>query len=349
MKNLKYILIATIIMFIGINGVSAKTTAKSCEYNYYDSLSGNSSKLELVIYTDKTARAIIREWNGQELNGSGSNIRNEESIKSHIENLTCPKYSIVRYGDRISFVMFADNRSTLDNYLTENNLNDEKNHISSATEYNSTSPESEKYYNEMLTESENILKETENFNIDECKDESKDITAYQACNDKYDGLKHRINNFNLNLNTYISQNYIDENDQRTTTMKENIKNSESNLVKVKYEIDNEIEIIEPDYKYGCEIFGDTLVDVIRQIYGYFKWIIPVLIVVLSMLDFVKVVGTGKDDDFKKAQSNLLKRVVLGIIFFIVPTLISLVINFSGVTEQFENGDSIVEAVTCILK
>ena len=113
--------------------------------------------------------------------------------------------------------------------------------------------------------------------------------------------------------------------------------------------DSDGDVVTPDYEKGCGIFGNTIVGIIKNIYGYFKWIIPTLVVILSMLDFFKVVGTGKDDDFKKAQNNLIKRIILGIVFFLVPTLISIIINFSGITESIEDGDSIWNAVTCILE
>lgn len=351
MKNLKYILIAVIVMFIGIGGVSAKSISKQCEYNFYDNLSGGNSELILYIYDDGTISGSVKKWNNVSFPLTSATTINQSEISTNIANNICPNYSALKVDmndDSKSFMTFSNNKDNLLDYLKSNDLLDNT-HIATSTEYNGNPQVSEQYYNQMMTESENILKTTESFDISECKDESKDITAYAKCNDQYDRLKIRINNFELNLNTYISQNYISEDDQRTKTMRENIKNAELNLVNFKYAIDNKQEIVTPEYNQGCEIFGDTLVDLIREVYGYFKWIIPILIVILSMLDFVKVVGTGKDDDFKKAQNNLIKRIIVGVVFFLIPTLISMIINLSGITEQFENGNSIIEAVTCILK
>lgn len=359
MKNLKYILIATIFMFVGINEVSAKKVVKECEYKLYDSLSGHSSESVIKIYEDNTAQVfnnsfvITVDGKLKDISSdikTGSPVDNWDDVKStFIQTNKCPSYAAVRRGALPSYTIVSYNRNSIVNYLTENNALDQYSHIVSATEHNSDPQVNEQYYNQMMTESENILKTTESFNISECKDESKDITAYAKCNDQYDRIKIRINNFELNLNTYISQNYISEDDQRTKQMRKNIEQAELNLVDIKYAIDNKQEIVTPDYKHGCEIFGDTLVELIHEIYGYFKWIIPVLIVVLSMLDFVKVVGTGKDEDFKKAQNNLIKRIIIGVVFFLIPTIISMAINFSGITEQIENGNSIIDAVTCILK
>ncbi|MDD3453407.1 MAG: hypothetical protein PHN42_03975 [Bacilli bacterium] len=102
----------------------------------------------------------------------------------------------------------------------------------------------------------------------------------------------------------------------------------------------------------CSILGgensDTIL-IIREIYNYFTWIIPVLIVVLSILDFVKVIGSGDDKDLKAAGNNLIKRIIVGVAFFLVPLLVKLFINISGITENITDGDSIVAIISCVLK
>lgn len=118
--------------------------------------------------------------------------------------------------------------------------------------------------------------------------------------------------------------------------------------------DISIDVTPPDRDYvtGCDMLGgegSATIKIIKKLYGYFTWIIPILVVVLSILDFVKVVGAGDDKDFKKAQNNLAKRIIIGIVFFLVPLIVSLFINISGITDNFTNGDSIIETITCVLK
>lgn len=87
---------------------------------------------------------------------------------------------------------------------------------------------------------------------------------------------------------------------------------------------------------------------LQKIFKYIKIIIPVLIVVLSIADFIKVIGTGKDDDMKKAINRFVKRIIIAIAFVLIPFLISLIINISGVTSEYSGINDGLKAVFCIL-
>ena len=88
---------------------------------------------------------------------------------------------------------------------------------------------------------------------------------------------------------------------------------------------------------------------LQKIFKYIKIIIPVLIVVLSIADFIKVIGTGKDDDMKKAINRFVKRIIIAIAFVLIPFLISLIINISGVTSEYSGINDGLKAVFCILE
>lgn len=89
--------------------------------------------------------------------------------------------------------------------------------------------------------------------------------------------------------------------------------------------------------------------IIRKIYGYIKVIIPVLIIALGMADFIKVVMSGKDDDMKKALSNFGKRIILAVVFILLPILISLIINLSGLSTQYPSLNGGIKTIVCIFK
>lgn len=100
---------------------------------------------------------------------------------------------------------------------------------------------------------------------------------------------------------------------------------------------------------GCAILGSKTITLINKVYNYFIWIVPLLVVVFSIIDFVKVVGIGDEKLFKQAQTNLLKRIVIGIIFFLVPMLVKLLIHLTGITETFTDGDNIINTISCVFK
>lgn len=66
--------------------------------------------------------------------------------------------------------------------------------------------------------------------------------------------------------------------------------------------------------------------------------IPIILILLGMLDLGKAVMAGKEDEMKKAQSQLLKRAIYAVGVFFVITLVTLVFNllsntaFNGTTE-----------------
>ena len=101
----------------------------------------------------------------------------------------------------------------------------------------------------------------------------------------------------------------------------------------------------------CGFLGsDTsqTVAILRKIYMYMKILIPVLIILLGIVDFVKVVVTGKDDDMKKALSRLVKRIIVAIVFILVPVIIQLFINISGLTSEYSGINDGLKAILCVL-
>lgn len=102
---------------------------------------------------------------------------------------------------------------------------------------------------------------------------------------------------------------------------------------------------------ACGLLGgenSQTVSLIKDIYGYIKIIIPLLIVVLSIADFIKVVGTGKDDDMKKTIKKFATRIIIAVVFVLVPILISLIINVSGISSQYPSLGEGTKAIFCIL-
>ncbi len=115
--------------------------------------------------------------------------------------------------------------------------------------------------------------------------------------------------------------------------------------------DNATEIEHPVADNTCGILGSKdskTVLLIKKLYGYVKVIIPIIVIVYGMIDFIKVVFSGKDDDMKKAINNFAKRIIIAIVFILVPTLVSFIIKFSGVTSQYSGINDGLKTVFCIL-
>lgn len=61
-------------------------------------------------------------------------------------------------------------------------------------------------------------------------------------------------------------------------------------------------------------------------------VVPILLILWGSIDLIKSVVAGKEDDIKKNQKTLLKRVVSAVIIFLVPFLVSVVLGLIGSNE-----------------
>lgn len=76
----------------------------------------------------------------------------------------------------------------------------------------------------------------------------------------------------------------------------------------------------------CKIITTELQDYINDIMLILRIGIPILLIGLLIYDFATAVFAGADDKIKKAQSKAIKRVIIAIAIFFVPTLINFVFN-----------------------
>ena len=70
---------------------------------------------------------------------------------------------------------------------------------------------------------------------------------------------------------------------------------------------------------------------LQTIFDYIKVIGPVIVVLLSAIDFIKAVVGTDEKAMKEAQSKLIIRLVAALSLFLIPTLIQLLLNFINVT------------------
>lgn len=70
---------------------------------------------------------------------------------------------------------------------------------------------------------------------------------------------------------------------------------------------------------------------LNMILNYIRIIGPVLVVLLSAIDFIKAVIGTDEKAMKEAQSKLIIRLVAAIALFLVPTLVQLLLSFINAT------------------
>ena len=70
--------------------------------------------------------------------------------------------------------------------------------------------------------------------------------------------------------------------------------------------------------------------IIKTILNSLCYLVPSIIIIVSMISFGKVVVSGKEEDFKAAFSILFKRLIAGIAIFLLPSIVTYI--FKDVAE-----------------
>ncbi len=78
-----------------------------------------------------------------------------------------------------------------------------------------------------------------------------------------------------------------------------------------------------------QLIDEELMGMINKVLKYIRIIVPILVIVLGMVDFGRAVLAGKEDGMKKAQATFIKRIIIGVAIFLLPTLINLVLNLAN--------------------
>lgn len=75
-------------------------------------------------------------------------------------------------------------------------------------------------------------------------------------------------------------------------------------------------------KLTCEeILGNEIIDIIQSIVNIVKVAVPILLIGLGVLDFGKAAISFDEAAMKKAQGKFIKRLIIGISFFLIPVVI----------------------------
>ncbi|MCI9279187.1 MAG: hypothetical protein HFJ02_00075 [Bacilli bacterium] len=90
------------------------------------------------------------------------------------------------------------------------------------------------------------------------------------------------------------------------------------------------EGIEIDESECVGIFQGEFGDFLKQIYSLIKFAVPIVILAFAIIDFLKAIAASDPAEVKKAATKLVKRMVIGVAIFILPTLLELLLAAAGV-------------------
>ena len=94
-------------------------------------------------------------------------------------------------------------------------------------------------------------------------------------------------------------------------------------------LNNYIYLLDTDC---VSILGPRLIELLDKVFLMIKIAVPIVVLVLVMVDLLSAVTSGDDKTMKSAQGRAIKRIIIGLIIFFIPTIVNLIFSFVGITN-----------------
>ena len=104
---------------------------------------------------------------------------------------------------------------------------------------------------------------------------------------------------------------------------ENKKRAEEMLGKKKVTIDTCADLFN-----GTGENGTMLLDILKVLVGIVKVGVPALLLIMGSIDFAKAIFSQDDGGIKKAQGRFVKRLIIALIIFLIPTVLKSFFNIA---------------------
>ena len=80
----------------------------------------------------------------------------------------------------------------------------------------------------------------------------------------------------------------------------------------------------------CSILGKDFNDLLKDIFLWIEISVPCITLLLCTIDIAKATISQDEKGIKEAQARAIKRVIIGIIIFFVPTIINFLLKIVGI-------------------
>lgn len=74
--------------------------------------------------------------------------------------------------------------------------------------------------------------------------------------------------------------------------------------------------------------SDGIIKILKIIVNIVKFIVPVILIVMGSLDFIQAIFAQDDGAMKKAQGKFIKRVIIAVIIFLIPSALKLILTIA---------------------
>jgi hypothetical protein len=141
----------------------------------------------------------------------------------------------------------------------------------------------------------------------------------QSFNKYYEELKQICDDFRQSY----SYSKIDDDDYAVT------KNCSKLCTNFKDDI---ADICKLDPTTGCNSLGPKVVKWIYKVIKWLRYIIPVIIIILVMLEYIKALASEDEKAMKDATSHMFTRLMVAAIIFILPFILDFIISIFNIDE-----------------
>lgn len=92
-----------------------------------------------------------------------------------------------------------------------------------------------------------------------------------------------------------------------------------------------------DYENICNNEG---ISTVFTVLGYFvqivRWLVPIVIIFLGIIDFSKAVISSDEKSTKNALNSLFRRLIIGILIFVLPNIIMAILNIDVIKDLLQD-------------
>ena len=79
-----------------------------------------------------------------------------------------------------------------------------------------------------------------------------------------------------------------------------------------------------------EIIGNgTFASYLNQAFRFIQFVGPVLVIVLSIFEYIKIIASGDSDALKKQNKRTVTRIVFALLLFLIPIILKFILNILG--------------------
>lgn len=84
--------------------------------------------------------------------------------------------------------------------------------------------------------------------------------------------------------------------------------------------------------------------IIKSIYNIIRFLVPVLIIVYSVIEFLTVVLSGENEKMEKAKKHFIIRIIVGLLFLFIPAILELLLSIAGIVDSGNLSDIVCNMI-----